>query len=117
MRAVLFGLMVISLSQTAAAADMMRCGDRLVVSGAPAAEVHGVCGEPTDRRSRQLNFWHAVHDSGHPETGTAVEVPVELEEWTYNFGSDQLIRVLHFRNGILADVEFGGYGFDSPAPR
>ena len=99
MRAALLGLMVISLSQTATAADTMRCGDRLVATGALAAEVIGVCGEPVDRRWRRLHWPRG-------------EVRHEIEEWTYNFGPDRLLRVLRFRDGILADIEEAGYGFD-----
>ena len=34
-----------------------------------------------------------------------------FEEWTYNFGPQQFMRILRFQNGRLMDIELGGYGY------
>jgi hypothetical protein len=98
------GLALALLSQTAAA-DTMRCGDRLVSNGAPAVLVLELCGTP-DTRER----WHEhryLHDVGH--------VADDTEQWTYNFGASQLLRILQFRRGRLVSIETAGYGY-RPAP-
>jgi hypothetical protein len=93
-----------ALSQTAAADDAMRCGARLVTTGVTPAEVLSVCGEPAYR-----DPW-LVPLRGRP--GYASDV----EEWYYDFGANQLLRILKFRQGRLADIATDGYGFDG-SPR
>lgn len=84
------------------ALDTLRCGSRLVSTQMTAAEVLGACGEPAFR-----DVW-AQADRG--ALGA-------VEEWTYNFGSSQLLRVLRFRQGRLLRIEAEGYGFAPGAPR
>ena len=91
-------LAVALLSQTALAADSMRCGSRIVSTGAGPAEVLGACGEP-DYRDR----WFYAQ----PGVGTVGDV----EEWTYNFGPNLLLHLLRFRHGKLVAVDTEGYGF------
>jgi hypothetical protein len=38
-------------------------------------------------------------------------VEVLVEEWTYNLGPHQLMRVVRFENGLVADVRKLGYGY------
>ena len=106
MRIYVIGLALALLSQTAAA-DSMRCGDRLVTDGAPAVLVRALCGEP-DARER----WpvHAYRDGLH-------HVADDAEQWTYNFGSSRLLHVLQFRRGRLVAIETDGYGFDAITAR
>lgn len=83
------------------AADSMRCGSRLVSVEDRAAEILSACGEPDFRD---------VFSYPHPQrSGTIADV----EQWTYNFGPNQLLRVLKLRNGKLVDIEAQGYGFNS----
>lgn len=87
----------------ASAADAMRCGSRLVAVEARAAEVLAVCGEPTYR-----DIWTFQH----PNSQSWVS---DVEEWYYNFGSNQLLRVLRIRNGRLVNIDSDGYGFNADA--
>ena len=41
-----------------------------------------------------------------------MEVPVE--SWVYNFGPNKFMRKVRFENGIVADIETLGYGYNSP---
>ena len=36
---------------------------------------------------------------------------VVIEEWTYNFGPHQLMRVVRLENGYVADIKHLGYGY------
>jgi Protein of unknown function (DUF2845) len=36
---------------------------------------------------------------------------VVIEEWTYNLGPHQLIRVVRLENGFVADIKHLGYGY------
>jgi hypothetical protein len=36
---------------------------------------------------------------------------VVIEEWTFNFGPHQLMRVVRLENGTVAEIKYLGYGF------
>jgi hypothetical protein len=36
---------------------------------------------------------------------------VPVERWTYDRGNRRLVRYLTFRDGRLADIDEGGYGY------
>lgn len=102
MQRYLFGLFVLLLASSSAHA--MRCGNRLVSNGAQDFQVRERCGEP---------FW--------ADRYTKVEVigrrspleqqrSVQFDVWYYNFGSNQLMRELIFRDGILLREDALGYG-------
>lgn len=85
------------------AGDSLRCERGLVGPGALKIEVLAACGEPDDRAQ-----W--FQGQGAPFVPT--------ETWTYNFGPNQFLRLLRFRDGRLRQVEADGYGFPSaPAGR
>ncbi len=83
----------------ALAAGSIRCGARLVSEGMPAAEVLAICGEPD------------LRDVWGPPYGLRPGYLAPTEEWTYNFGSNQLLRVLRLRNGRVERIDSEGYGF------
>lgn len=74
-------------------AEALRCGSDLVREGDPAYQVQRACGEPDWVRS------------SHPDYGVRDEI------WHYNFGPNELIRVMHFRGGRLRRIETAGRGF------
>ncbi|TJY63134.1 DUF2845 domain-containing protein [Sinimarinibacterium sp. CAU 1509] len=84
------------------AAGSMRCGSRLVSEGMLAAEVIAACGEPDLR-----DVWSP------PGTYSPGYLPPQ-EQWTYNFGSSKLLRLLRFSNGRLDRIDSEGYGFAKP---
>lgn len=89
------------LAGPAVAGDSLRCGSRIVSVRAIAAQVAAVCGEPA-----YVDRW----EYEEPPYGRYV---ADTEVWYYNFGGNQLLRLLRFRNGRLASVDTDGYGFDS----
>ncbi|SFF59900.1 Protein of unknown function [Fontimonas thermophila] len=100
--ALLLWLCAIGVPAPVDAAGSMRCGSRLVSEGMFAAEVLAICGEPDFR------------DVWPPPGAYGYGYLAPTEEWTYNRGSSQLLRILRFRNGRLDRIESEGYGF---APR
>jgi len=83
----------------------MSCGSGLVVVGASQSEVLSKCGEPTSRASSgQGSGRSGGSRRGARSSGSAGEV------WTYDRGSSQLVRELHFKRGQLERIEVGGYG-------
>lgn len=86
----------------AEAAGAMRCGSRLVAEGDRAADLIATCGEPA---YRDVRSWR------QPNGNTLADV----EEWYYNFGPSQLLRVVRLRNGRIVSIDADGYGYyESP---
>ena len=83
----------------ASAAGSMRCNGRIVSEGMSAAAVLLACGEPAYR-----DTWS--------EDATGGRLLADSEEWYYNFGSNQLLRILHLRGGTVSEIATDGYGFD-----
>jgi hypothetical protein len=83
-----------------AAADGMRCGQRLVNVGDTSGEVLFKCGAPTfaDRR---------VETPASPDGSSRT---ITCDAWTYNLGPHDFVRVLNFVDGTLRSIELGGYG-------
>jgi hypothetical protein len=92
-------LVTSSFISSLALADGWRCGDRLVDVGETAGTVALKCGSPTtaDRReeSRRVKgmLW-----------------TVTIDQWTYDRGPRDFVRVLTFANGRLQTIDVGGYG-------
>ena len=102
-------LLVLALAaspSTLHAADSMRCGSRLVSTEDLAEKVLGACGQPDF-----IDRWEP------PASILPLAALAGVEEWYYNFGSSQLLRVLHFQHGRLTQIETDGYGFSDSRAR
>lgn len=102
-----------------------RCQSKIISAGMTQDQVAHWCGQPN-----ATYHWTAVeayYESRYPtrrstyqvnrptqELGVAaprpVYVSVHYNRWTYNFGSNQFIKYLVFRNGVLQEIDEGGYG-------
>ncbi|CAH2030134.1 DUF2845 domain-containing protein [Trichlorobacter ammonificans] len=84
-----------------AAADNFRCPNGAIVSTGDTQSIVAIkCDPPTAKVSRM--------ESEAGRRGATILMTVE--EWTYNEGPDRLVHILVFRNGILTQVQTGGYG-------
>lgn len=89
------------LAVTPALADTFRCPNGALVSTGDSISVVAMkCDPPSYKTSRM--------ESGAGHRGATILSSVE--EWTYNEGPHRLIHILTFRNGILTQVQTGGYG-------
>lgn len=100
----LIALGLLLLAGAAEAQGALRCGSRLVREDMLAAQVLATCGEPAYR-----DVW-AVPGQYAPG------YLAPQEEWTYNFGSSQLLRIVRFRNGRVEHIDSEGYGFPVGGP-
>jgi hypothetical protein len=80
------------------------CGDRVLSVGDSKTDILIKCGEPYYKSSHQEEFKERFDDS------SSRKVIVNVEEWTYNFGPQQFMRVITFRNGTVVDIRTGVYG-------
>jgi Protein of unknown function (DUF2845) len=101
--------MAVLLALAAAApAHAFRCGSRIITRGDHADKILRYCGEPASVQSRivQMPF---VTDDWRVYRGSIEEVLVE--EWTFNLGPYQLMRMVRLENGFVAEVKSLGYGY------
>jgi hypothetical protein len=107
----------------AAPAFALRCGNRVISNGDPMIKVKKYCGDPDAVQQR------TIVRSGLPRGRSRVDDPdtpprddellirdrsyveVLVEDWTYNFGPNKLMRLIRFENGVVRDIEQLGYGF------
>jgi hypothetical protein len=110
-----FSIGVATLLLTLAAApeaSAMRCGSHLIHEGDDAAQVVAKCGEPVSivRRSvlRPPVIWHygRPYRIGHD----FIEIPVEI--WTYNLGSNRLMRRLRIEDGLVVEITTLSHGYN-----
>lgn len=83
-------LAVAALAFASAASAGIRCGNKLIEVGDFSAYVLDRCGEPESRQVLSGSI--------------GAESPV-VEQWVYDFGSRQPLRVLTFVGGRLTQIE------------
>lgn len=107
-----------------AQADSMRCGRYVISEGMSSYEVVSKCGDPVYQQvvrelvSVVINRRSQVHGvtrdervlSPHLEIDTQEQEPVyrDVDRWTYNFGSGQLLREVDFYNGAVIRIRTAG---------
>jgi Protein of unknown function (DUF2845) len=97
---VILALVAVSLGAGGVAASedsSLRCGQRLVELGDHKIDVLGKCGVAT-----LTDRWIEKETAGELRT---------VDEWTYNWGPQQMVRVLRFVDGRLAHIDVGDYGY------
>jgi hypothetical protein len=84
----------------------LRCGNQIVREGYRTYEVLERCGEPDYRDARVEYQSIRLRGSGVLQPGIDVErtVPINIEEWTYNFGPRRFMQWLRFENGRLVEI-------------
>lgn len=96
MRLALISCTMLFLLALAPRAEALRCGSDLVREGDLAYEVRRACGEPD-----WVQSYYAGYGGGE-------------EVWHYNFGPNDLIRIMQFRDGRLRRIQTAGRGFVEP---
>lgn len=101
-------LLFLLLTFAAMPAHALRCGNLLVLEGEYVYSVLQKCGPPQYRDDR-------VEYRGLRLKGRGLEqeqvVPVNVEEWLYNFGPQYFMQLLRFENGRLVEIRNLGYGY------
>ncbi len=102
----------VGLTANAMADSSMRCDGRLVFLGDDAARVEKICGQPD-----QISKWKEgprghmseYYDYRHERymAPRLLPSPVQMERWTYRFGSNRFTRYLYFRDNQLIRIETG----------
>ncbi|NNF60554.1 MAG: DUF2845 domain-containing protein [Gammaproteobacteria bacterium] len=109
---------LVAAAAYAGPAEAFRCGNRIVIEGDDISHVYHICGEPSARqhwtevRVRPVYHYPYRYSYRHRNQRYVANVPVEIniEEWTYNFGTRRFMRRLRFENGRLVDIRELRYG-------
>ncbi|HEX5421790.1 MAG TPA: DUF2845 domain-containing protein [Gammaproteobacteria bacterium] len=111
--ALLAAVFLLSVFACDAQAGALRCGSRLISPGDPAVKLLHYCGKPDSVSSshyeRRGFFRFGRYFPGFVED-------VLVENWTYNFGPDRLMRQIRVVDGIVKDIESLGYGYREADP-
>lgn len=86
-------------------AATLDCGSRTVSVGDSRIDLLMTCGEPNAKESHQEEIVDTIDGSSKQKT------IIIVEEWTYNFGPSQFLRILTLKNGKITDIRFGDYGY------
>jgi hypothetical protein len=110
LRRLFLGTTVLAVMLAASGADALvgdeslRCGSIYVRSGVTRTQVLAFCGPPQARGPVQhVVVW--VQDG----IGL-VPIVTRIEQWFYDRGPSEFVRVLTFRDAVLDTIELGGYG-------
>jgi hypothetical protein len=103
-------------------AGALRCGDRLASTGSSMYEVAATCGDPDDaqhsvetRIVRQRVLVPCPGERRLCEAFVEQAVQIDVDRWTYDFGSNRFIEHALFEQGALVNVTSGGYGHKDPS--
>ena len=86
-----------AMSAPAHADDNLQCPNGIVARGFSSEQLIGACGLPTLKETITASPLGASYD----------------EEWYYNFGPRQLLRIVRLRQGKITGIEDDGYGFQN----
>jgi len=117
MKKLVFGMTLLLFSHFfpgIVSAESMRCGKRVISTGATKAKVLVTCGEPilrevvqtkgseqTEGEIRNLGFGRSEFSFSTDSSITKVEI------WTYKLGENQFLRILTFEGSKLVSIKLG----------
>jgi hypothetical protein len=107
---ILTALLILSLTflWLGAYADSFSCKGGIISTGDRKADVMAKCGEPDFRDSHQEEIAQRLN------TATHQRVFITVEEWTYNLGPSQFMRIVVLQNGTVTEIRTGNYGYIKP---
>jgi hypothetical protein len=91
----------------AAPARAMHCGSAVIGNGDTVDKLLEFCGQPESVKTYPV-VRTPVDPNGRVYRGFREELRVE--EWTYNFGPNQLMTKVRIEYGYVTDVRYLGYG-------
>jgi uncharacterized protein DUF2845 len=87
-----------------------RCGTRVITQGDPADKVLNFCGSPISVQTRRAERPY-IDELGRSYLYKGLVEEVLIEEWTYNLGPNQFMRLVRIENGRVVEVKSLGYGY------
>jgi hypothetical protein len=85
------------------------CDGGIISEGDPRADVLAKCGAPDSKESHDEELIERLGQ------GERRKIFITVEEWTYDFGPARFSRIITLRNGKVADIRTGNYGYGKGA--
>ena len=117
----LFLLLLLIMSNSHA--DSMRCGNKLISIGDTKAEILIKCGEPMTQETIAIEknteyaelalkypllYKHGMlKNKNGAVIGSETSITQSIDQWTYNLGQGQFLRILYFEGGQLVAIKDG----------
>ena len=95
-------------------AESIRCGSQIISRGSTSSEVAALCGDPAQVDRSTIYRGNGGSVTGRPAVVAGSSDEIKVEIWTYNFGPDKLMERIRFEDGIVADIQSLGYGYNDP---
>ena len=90
-----------------------RCGNKLVSEGDTREAVAAKCGEPAEVVTMRSVFRRPViWTRGRPHYIGEDFIEIPVESWIYNLGPNKLMERVRFEDGLVAEIETLGYGYN-----
>jgi hypothetical protein len=89
-------------------ADSFNCAGGIISTGDRNIDVVAKCGNPDFRDTHQEEVIQRF------DRDTIQKVYITVEEWTYNLGPNQFTRIVILKNGRVAEIRTGSYGYTKP---
>ena len=106
-------LLFLTLASAVPCADVLAaalsCDGGIISTGDRSIDVLAKCGTPDSKESHQEELGEQLDDN------TKQKVFVTVEEWTYNFGPSKFMRIIVLKNGVVANIRLGNYGYTRQA--
>ena len=106
-------LLFLALASAVPCADVLAaalsCDGGIISTGDRSIDVLAKCGAPDSKESHQEELGEQLDDN------TKQKVFVTVEEWTYNFGPAKFMRIIVLKNGVVANIRLGNYGYTKQA--
>lgn len=84
----------------------LSCKGQTVNIGETEHEVTAKCGEAAFKEQRTVT----VEETTTEGTGATTKTTTTIDEWSYDFGPEELIQSYRFEKGILKDISSRGFG-------
>ncbi len=101
LRTALIAVFLVSVLPHGARASSISCEGGIVSTGDSVVDLLIKCGEPVWKESHQEEF------TGRIAPDLRQRTYVTVEQWTYDFGPQQLLRIVTIKNGVVAGVRTG----------
>jgi hypothetical protein len=89
-------------------ADSLSCAGGIISTDDRSVDVLAKCGPPDFKDSHQEEVIQRL------DRDTKQRIYITVEEWTYNFGTNQFMRIVVLKNGRVSEIQVGDYGYAKP---
>ncbi len=100
-----FVVLILALSSSDLYSATLDCAGGIISVGDSRVDLLAKCGEPYRTES------HDEEISERLDQGVRQKIYITVEDWIYNYGPNQFMRIVTLRNGKVVNIRTGNYGY------